>query len=309
MSVDTLNVDTQWYIFRQWSRDNLASVTPTAAATAWRRSTPSPSAWCCHTSRQTPSAGLRHPSFGGRCRKVAMLGVWQPGWWRLQAHRCRPGHWQLRHEAESLQLWLTETVTWWSVWFLSLDVKRHVSFTCVKLLLVRISVASLSQCLAPVCCYILWTNVWCLCAVLWTSVWYLCAVWAVCLVSVWCVVNQCLAPVWSVVNQCLVPVCCAVNQCLAPAWWEVNQCLVPVWCVVNQRLGLCAVLWTCRENDGSLCLTLCVSQSNKCGASSQDLCCKRRLQRKLGCFRKLLIACFFFFFFLDSLPKSRQLCI
>ena len=28
-----------------------------------------------HAQPQTPSAGLRHPSFGGRCRK-AMLGVW-----------------------------------------------------------------------------------------------------------------------------------------------------------------------------------------------------------------------------------------
>ena len=28
-----------------------------------------------HTESQTPSTGLRHPSFGGRCRK-AMLGVW-----------------------------------------------------------------------------------------------------------------------------------------------------------------------------------------------------------------------------------------
>jgi len=31
---------------------------------------------------QTPGTGLRHPSFGGRCRK-AVLGVW--GWLKLQA--------------------------------------------------------------------------------------------------------------------------------------------------------------------------------------------------------------------------------
>ena len=31
-----------------------------------------------HAVVQTPSTGLRHPSFGGRCRK-AMLGVWL--WW------------------------------------------------------------------------------------------------------------------------------------------------------------------------------------------------------------------------------------
>ena len=31
---------------------------------------------------QTPSTSLRHPSFGGRCRK-AVLGVW--GWLKLQA--------------------------------------------------------------------------------------------------------------------------------------------------------------------------------------------------------------------------------
>ena len=28
-----------------------------------------------HVVNQTPSTGLRHPPFGGRCRK-AMLGVW-----------------------------------------------------------------------------------------------------------------------------------------------------------------------------------------------------------------------------------------
>ena len=30
----------------------------------------------CHAQTQTPNTGLRHLSFGGRCRK-AMLGVWR----------------------------------------------------------------------------------------------------------------------------------------------------------------------------------------------------------------------------------------
>ena len=49
----------------------------TNSGRVWRRKVPESDA-----RSQTPSTGLRHPSFGGRCRK-AVLGVW--GWLKLQA--------------------------------------------------------------------------------------------------------------------------------------------------------------------------------------------------------------------------------
>ena len=153
------------------------------------------------------------------------------------------------------------------------------------------------QCLVPVCCVSYVSGVCVMCCEpmsgasdhLWTNVWCLC-----------CVVNQCLAPAWWVVNQCLVPI-----------WWEVNQCLVPVWCVVNHRLvPVCCFVnlswkwWVSRFNPVYPRATNAVHRG------------KRRLQRKLGCFRKkidsLLLLLFLVFskYFLDSLPDClRQLCI